>query len=614
MNIKSDFRDISIICGITEKCNLDCVYCVQHEEIYGETNKISEFKNKEIASLNFHNFKLIYDNLDGYFDSLQLSGVGEPLLNSDFIHIFDYSLDNNDKKFDKFYLFTNATLLDENTCGHIIEIVKKTKQKVCVVFSVGTNSNINYKKLKKKPYFFEVISNIENFIKKIDENNLWDSLFCTVQFIVFEENCKEIPSFINYWECFYKQFKKNWIIEGNAGDELSEETPLGIDIIEAHTLNQKKSCALYLENIKKQKLKNTGKSIENLIHKMSLYLQSNKNRKPCGELWKMPYITSKGLLTVCCRDYYEDGVYGDLKKDKFSSIFYGKNAIKFKLSHITGDFNNPSICRDCNDFMLDSVSDDDVFNFLKQTEYEKYYKIYQNVKNREYKVDFRYIEAENQKVLKTFLNNYQVETLCAYEGKVKDINNELILLFPELKSREIKSENDFEPCMYMFEYIYFKNDGIYTGCERVKLNYKDYEKLKAEVLSGDYSSVPAECFGCRQRKRISIEFAGRNSTLLNKFNQDFTLSEKEIVDNLPDFNKIELTEKFLKTEASTYRLAWERFILKYDKNNDKLEKVAFYLENCKDPYLYSLLIKGFKWNKNYKKAEFFTKKLKSNTR
>ncbi|MFA5479338.1 MAG: radical SAM protein, partial [Candidatus Muiribacteriota bacterium] len=169
-------RDISIICGIAEKCNLKCIYCPQNSQVYGAEGVNSEISTKNLENMSFDTFRKVYDNIDGVFDEFHFAGFGEPLINKDFLQIFDYALKNNNDRFDKFYVFTNATLMNKELTDKIIKGIQKNRKQVYFIFSVGTDNQNTYKKLKNSDSLNIVKTNIIYFLNQVKSNNLWDKV------------------------------------------------------------------------------------------------------------------------------------------------------------------------------------------------------------------------------------------------------------------------------------------------------------------------------------------------------------------------------------------------------------------------------------------------------
>jgi len=517
-----------------------------------------ENKNKNLKptkNMSFETFKKCVDNIDIKTETFAFGGYGEPLINPDFIKMIEYSICHTKQKFKNIYIFSNGTLWDKSFSDNFINFYKSSKNQpeIFVYFSAGASNKETYTKIKGSDVLEKTENNIKYFISKISEEKLTGKIFTGIQFIVTEETQNEGTDFDDKWKGFFDKNKITFVRETDVGIKLGKLAECSLEYVELITEKKDKNN-IYKNFLSQPLYKNLLKEIPE--HATEI-IENVEHRKPCPALWRSPIVDFEGNLVLCCWDRQSENVYGNLTENTFTEIFINNpQAVKWRMSHINGEFLNPQNCSNCRS-------------------YEKY------------------------PLSKEQIDNY-----------IASVNYNQVLSFPEIKFVKTKSNNDFEPCSFMFEHIYFFEHGIFTGCDKVKIPNEKIEKLKKEVLSGNYSNIPEKCFGCDKRIRVSREFLTKNRELLNPYNQEWLVDEIIMLRNLPDFIKTEFSPEFLAKEASKYRISWERFILKYDKNNQKLSNLSEFLKTADDPYLYLLLMRGFEFNKNIDKFDYFFEKFK----
>jgi len=73
----------------------------------------------------------------------------------------------------------------------------------------------------------------------------------------------------------------------------------------------------------------------------------NLANKPCGDVFSHIGVTATGNVVMCCRDYNEDVVYGNVYRNTLRDIFYGERATEIRKLHIDGKANNIERCARC---------------------------------------------------------------------------------------------------------------------------------------------------------------------------------------------------------------------------------------------------------------------------
>ncbi|MBU1125903.1 MAG: radical SAM protein [Candidatus Omnitrophica bacterium] len=80
---------------------------------------------------------------------------------------------------------------------------------------------------------------------------------------------------------------------------------------------------------------------------VSLREAASGHRYPCGELWFAPAISWEGKVSICCVDWNEQEVLGDLKEQSFSRIWQGEKIRRYRQYHLTGEYQKIALCDKC---------------------------------------------------------------------------------------------------------------------------------------------------------------------------------------------------------------------------------------------------------------------------
>ena len=155
-------------------CNLKCIMC-----------PLTHGLNRKQGFLKFENFKKVYDEIKVPY--LNLTGLGEPLLNPDIFKIIKYA--RKHKSLVK--LDTNATLLDEENIKKLL-----SAEPSFVSVSLDGITKKSYEKIRKGANFEKVIVNLKKFV---EYRNITRSKTQIQLFYVFQkENIKDLIEYIKF--------------------------------------------------------------------------------------------------------------------------------------------------------------------------------------------------------------------------------------------------------------------------------------------------------------------------------------------------------------------------------------------------------------------------------
>jgi len=284
----------------TTRCNLKCKTCIRSA--------------KENYDMDFDLFKSIINQLRwSRFGTQQvdLTGVGEPLLNSNLVSMVEYAKRGSFKV----GFTTNLTTLNESMAE---KLINTNLDYIYVSFDGATKKT--FEKLRVGANFEKVISNIEMFLKKRNEKNKSlpiVKLTATVSY----DNSEEILGLIKIAE----NLKVNSI-------NFNRQIIPGKE----HWKHEFRAVSVWKQRA------NVG------IGRMAIPL---KKPQPCVAL-KGCYITYDGKVLPCNsliqilprREYYRVQV-GDLKQNTLPEIWFSKNYRLFRTHLALG--RRPSFCNYC---------------------------------------------------------------------------------------------------------------------------------------------------------------------------------------------------------------------------------------------------------------------------
>jgi radical SAM protein with 4Fe4S-binding SPASM domain len=320
-------------------CNLKCIMC-----------PLTKGLNREKGFLKFENFKKVYDEVKAPY--INLTGLGEPLLNPDIFNIIKYARKNGSiVKLD-----TNATLLDNVNIQKIIEADPNF-----ISVSIDGISKKSYESIRIGANFEKVIENLKNLIKY--RNSMKSKTQIHLFFVLQKNNIKDLPEFIKFGDSLGVD-----AINGNIAisfGKAKNETNRDINLKDIDKV--KKS----LEEAKKQvKVKLNIENIED-------FLQDPKNQeerlkdKPCFYPWYNPCITWDGYVVPCDIHCNNEVVFGNAFEEPFMKIWNNEKAKNFRRQLLD---KREGICSTCcidESFILDRLKPFYKTPLIKNLSYRK---------------------------------------------------------------------------------------------------------------------------------------------------------------------------------------------------------------------------------------------------
>lgn len=279
-------------------CNLKCVMCPL----------TSGLKRKK-GVLKFENFKKVYDEINPPY--LNLTGLGEPLINPDIFKIIQYAR----KKGSLIKLDTNATLLNEENIKNLL-----ASDPTFISVSIDGITKKSYESIRVGANYEKVISNLKALIAY--RNKMKSKSEIHLFFVLQKNNLKDFVNFIKF------------------GDNLGLDAINGNIAISFGEARNENKIKLNKEDIKRiksefEQIKNKIKARLN-IENIEDYLNNPENqasrmaKKPCFYPWYNPCITWDGYVVPCDIYCNNEIVFGNAFEEPFMKIWNNKKARKFR--------------------------------------------------------------------------------------------------------------------------------------------------------------------------------------------------------------------------------------------------------------------------------------------
>lgn len=280
--------------------------------------------------MNFENFKQLFDSIiksnpvakiSPRLLLFDLTGIGENLLNKDFIKILRYMK----SKGVTVSFATNATLLDRKKSEELI------KTGVDLIFlSIDGATKETYERIRKGANFEKVKNNIISF-NEIRKSLKKKKPKFVIRFLVSSVNIKEMPMMI----------------------DLAKS--IGVKIVSITKLNTSKKNKYLLpddklfEELRKETIERAGKQ------ELDVDFGFTKTRPitSCKRPFNSMYISSEGFVLPCCF-INQGGKYEEIKKKynlgnvfktNIKDIWNSKNFKELRKTIRQGKA--PPVCRDC---------------------------------------------------------------------------------------------------------------------------------------------------------------------------------------------------------------------------------------------------------------------------
>ena len=279
-------------------CNLKCIMCPRTKGL-----------NRKLGILTFENFKKVFDEINPPY--LNLTGLGEPLLNPDIFKIIDYAR----RKGSIVKLDTNATLLNQE---NIIKLVNSNPSIISV--SLDGITKKSFEKIRKGAKFDKIIENLKNLIKYRDDSKSKTQIH--LFFVLQKDNIKDLVDFIKFGSSINVDVINGTLAISFGKAENKKLRQIGKEDID----NLKKG----LEEIRKDvKTKINIEGIDDFLENPESKEERMKG-KPCLFPWYSACITWDGFVVPCDKYCDNEIIFGNAFEEPFMKIWNNEKIKEFR--------------------------------------------------------------------------------------------------------------------------------------------------------------------------------------------------------------------------------------------------------------------------------------------
>lgn len=269
---------VEYIVETTAKCNLYCPMCPR------ETHKQPK------ADMADEIFQRLVRESGKTAEHMMLIGLGEPFMDRKIFERIEYCERHNISTL----LSTNGTLLDENTCAHLLD---SPLEHITLSFDGATKESFEY--YRKGANFEKVRENFLRFARMKHERG--SKMQVVVQMVRMERNAAEVDDFVRFWSA----------------------AP-GVDQVRI-------------------------KEDETPVLQPDARHAAEDWKHPCHYLWRGPlYIKQNGDVYACCQSYTLDGApVGNIAADSLEEIWNSETMQHMRELHATGRAGEIDVCARC---------------------------------------------------------------------------------------------------------------------------------------------------------------------------------------------------------------------------------------------------------------------------
>ncbi len=290
---------------ITNACNLKCIMC---------PNKDIKIKK---GAMHFGLFKRIIDEIAEYgIENAGLYTVGEPFMNSE---IFEFIVYAKNKGVKYVYVTTNGQLLNKEKINKIFDSGLDS-----IKFSIDASSQETYEKIRIGAKWKKLIENIDLLNELRNKRN---------------SNIKIFASFT-----LQKRNLMDLIIFDDIFNNRIDETLYSIVATQGGLVPD---INILFPNAN-EKISNTIDTVFNI------------EPHPCNLLWNRFVVTWDGKLTICCSDFEEKLLYGNLNESTLSECWNNSKMREYRKIHKNLDFKKIPNCQQCDFVRRDGIKEHEI--------------------------------------------------------------------------------------------------------------------------------------------------------------------------------------------------------------------------------------------------------------
>lgn len=217
--------------------------------------------------------------------------LNEPLLNKDLVKYIDFAKEKNPDSIIK--IFTNGSLLNDKLGRQLLD--SKIDE---VIISFNGSTKEEYEKFMKPLKYEDTKMRVENFIRMRGERK---KPAIAMHILKLDSSPKSVEWTRAFWNSFG---------------------------VAAHIF----------------KYENRAGNVQNY----TIPLNSNVKKIPCSRLFDQIYILVNGAVILCCADWKNEVIFGNLNEKSITEIWNGSERMIYVNAHIREDYNSLKLCNVCN--------------------------------------------------------------------------------------------------------------------------------------------------------------------------------------------------------------------------------------------------------------------------
>lgn len=288
---------------VTNRCNLDCVFCSRHVAELQLGDMSAELQGKVVA-------------LSRKVQETALFGYGEPLMSRAFYDLLPRLQSS------RIGFFTNGLLLNEALLQKILSLAARPL--AYIVFSIDGATTETYEGLRRGSNFATVLANLEAVVALRKRLNLRRPIL-RIEFVAMRRNIRELPALLRLMDRI-----------GVDGVKVSHLVVWDESLRDESLVYDMDLCREVFDEVR-----SLAPSLRIWVDLPKTLGQTEAtHRPPCRWPWHYAMVSYEGEVRACCFD--PTLVMGDLRRDSFKDIW---NSARYAA--LRGTVNGPIPPRGC---------------------------------------------------------------------------------------------------------------------------------------------------------------------------------------------------------------------------------------------------------------------------
>ena len=362
----------------TDHCNLSCTMCTPHHMRQEQIHRIPK------GYMDMGVYESIIDGLvkeDCRFDHIIFQWLGDPSLHPNLEDMVGIAQAKLKGRVNYLRVDTNAILLTPKRMDRLIDAyLRNPTVPLLVVFTLDAVTSETYQRVKGQDALERVRRHVRYFIARRGKLQLEDvRLNIQLQFVLQQGNAHEVGDFVRYWSdvlrCHgrgrgYSEIMIKRLSVAAGGEGQLEADLLYESSCEEQGIEESVSPHVHVKVWRDRPWETTAEVEEVAVEQQAVV------RQPCPGVWMTPVIRHDGHLTMCCVDLPGELDLGSLAERSFRELWEGEEAVRRRLAHVRGAFDEVGPCGPCGGINWYTTPPDVVKSWLKQVGHEELWNDY----------------------------------------------------------------------------------------------------------------------------------------------------------------------------------------------------------------------------------------------